>query len=1573
VHHQDHSALAASAVRTLRCLLVLAICATGSASAQRQKHAERIAPDPPPVSYVPGWFSGDTHEHIQHCDSTVHPLSEIRERMDAEDLNVANVLIWNYTGVPYTEFICNVTGGLDPLSNQTRLLQYGVETSYLSCARWGHLIGLNIGPEQARIARGFVIDGACADMPGLGLGGDGTGWLNALIAQRFLTAPAAVCGYAHTVWTIGTYHPLGYDWNASLLASGFTTDAAYLDPAQRLAVPDVPKLMGIGYPIGAVRAFYPLLGAMDAALGNVQFVETVIMGEELPVNVSPPGHWTELYYKLLSAGVRVTLAGGTDRACLNYGTSAEYVRTYVHTGANLTYDAWTKGLAAGRTSIATGPGKFLRLTLGGVEAGGMVRLFTPHARSTASVELKVVGPINDSIDLVVDGEVRDSRTVALSGSGNVLVTFDDVFFPESSWVAVRLGTQTAHTGAIYVIVDDKPVVDPLAAEYWMLWCDIVTKTTLDHPELAFFRQQSGTALALIAQARRAFKSLRDVHGFDPTWGVTRYGVSTQACRGPISIGVTGPARSGESLLLTCTNAPPLAEGVLYLSRVQDLGGTCNGDFLSLVDTTPASLIGAFPAHATHSGYAEVQVPSVPDGDPFLFAQFVWTNPPGCPGVVTCFVSPQVHSASDALSFVVEVPVLTSLAVTPTNPSIALGTGQQFTAMGTFSNGTIQDLTGTVTWSSSDASVAVVSNASGSRGLASSVAVGTTTISATDAGTGISGATTLAITPAVLLSIEVTPTNPSIALGTSQQFTAIGIYSDGTHQDLTDTLTWSSSDASVAVVSNAPGERGFASSVAVGTTTIAAADGGSGLSGVTTLTVTPAVLVSIEVTPASPSIALGTSLQFTAIGIFSDGAHQDVTQLATWSSSDPSVAGVSNAPKDRGLATGVVLGSTTIAASVSGISGMTTLTVTPAVLTAIDVTPTNGSIALGTQQQFTAIGIYTDSTTQDLTGVVTWSSSLPAVAAISNAPGSHGLATSLSVGVTTIAALEPASGVSGATTLTVTPAVLLSIEVTPTNPSIPLGTQQQFTAIGIYTDSTTQDLTGVVTWSSSNPVEAAISNAPGSQGLATSISVGATTIAALEPESGISGATTLTVTPAILVSLQVTPVEPSIALGFTQQFTATGTYSDATSQDLTGVVTWSSSNPAVASVSNAPGSQGLATSFAEGETMIAATDSGSGVSDATALTVTPAELLSIEVTPADPSIALGFTQQFTATGFYSDATTQDLTGSVTWTSLVDAVATVSNVPGSRGLATSVAVGVTTIAAADPENGIGGATTLTVTPAILLAIEVTPDEPSIALGFTQQFTALGTYSDASTLELTDSVTWSSSSPSVATVSNAPGSHGLATSVAQGVTSISATDPESGVSGATTLTVTPPVLISIALSPASPTIGLGTTRQFSATGIYSDATTQDFTNAVTWSSSEASDATISNTPGSHGLASGVGVGTTTITATDVASGISGATTLTVKAVLLSIQITPANSVVAEGRTKQFTAIGTFNDGGTQDITASVTWSSSNTAVATISNAPSSHGFASGLVPGTVTIAATDPETGIGAATLLTVIKRL
>jgi len=250
-------------------------------------------------------------------------------------------------------------------------------------------------------------------------------------------------------------------------------------------------------------------------------------------------------------------------------------------------------------------------------------------------------------------------------------------------------------------------------------------------------------------------------------------------------------------------------------------------------------------------------------------------------------------------------------------------------------------------------------------------------------------------------------------------------------------------------------------------------------------------------------------------------------------------------------------------------------------------------------------------------------------------------------------------------------------------------------------------------------------------------------------------------------------------------------------------------------------------------------------------------------------------------------------------------------------------------------------------------VTPANPTVTQYLTQQFTAMGNYSDGSTQNLTSSVTWSSGTMSVATIS----STGLATAVVGGTSTITAT--KGAISGSTTLTVVADFPVSIAVTPANPSIAKGTTGQFTATGTYSDSSVRDITSQATWSSDTPAVATIN----SSGLSSGLTLGTSVITATF--NGISGSTTLTVtEAALQSILVTPVNPSVAQGLTKQFAATGTYSDGTTQNITSQVTWSSATFSVATIL----SSGLSTGVSAGTSIITAT--KTAISGSTTLTVV---
>jgi hypothetical protein len=172
-------------------------------------------------------------------------------------------------------------------------------------------------------------------------------------------------------------------------------------------------------------------------------------------------------------------------------------------------------------------------------------------------------------------------------------------------------------------------------------------------------------------------------------------------------------------------------------------------------------------------------------------------------------------------------------------------------------------------------------------------------------------------------IQVTPFAPTVPIGFERQLTATAVYSDGTNRDITSLATWTSGDAKTAAVSDALATKGLVDAVVAGKATITAQY--VGVAGMTDVTVSAAVLKSLAITPAGPTVAVGAIQAFAATGTFDDGSTLDVTPLVTWTSSDLGVADVSNADGSRGQATVFDVGTTTIQAQRGAITATTTLT------------------------------------------------------------------------------------------------------------------------------------------------------------------------------------------------------------------------------------------------------------------------------------------------------------------------------------------------------------------------------------------------------------------------------------------------------------------------------------------------------------------------------------------------------------------------------------------------------------------------------------------------------------------------
>ena len=733
----------------------------------------------------------------------------------------------------------------------------------------------------------------------------------------------------------------------------------------------------------------------------------------------------------------------------------------------------------------------------------------------------------------------------------------------------------------------------------------------------------------------------------------------------------------------------------------------------------------------------------------------------------------------------------------------------------------------------------------------------------------------------LVSIAVTTSNAatSLAAGTTLQMAAEGTYSDGTIAVLTTQVTWGTTDATLASTSTG----GLLTALKAGAVTVTATQGS--VTGRMNLTVTQANLNSISVSGAG-SVAAGMTEQLAAQGTYSDQSTQTLTNQVTWQSSDSTVASVSAS----GLVTAIKTGNVTITATMSSVSGTAGVSVTAAVLTAINVGTPSPTLIVGSNEQLTATGVYSDNSTQSLTSQVTWGSSDPTVASVV----AGGLLTAVKNGSVTVTATLGST--SGTGSVAVTAPSLSSITVSPASFSIAAGQNKQLSAMGFYSNGTSQDVTSQVTWSS-NSGNASVSTS----GLVSGVSAGSATISATL--NSVTGTSAATVSAAQLQSIVINPLTASIAMGQTQQYMASGIFSDGSQSDITNAVTWNSNATSIATVN----ASGLATGVSTGTASISAT-SGSVTSAAPAtLTVTSAVLTEIDIAPDGQYIPVGGQFQLALTGTYSDSTTQTITNA-TWSS---SDSTLASVDPNTGIVTGVANSnnnPVTITAT--YGGLTNTTTVYITSAVPESLQVTPSTVSIASGTTLQFSVNVVYSDGSIQPVTAGITWASSTGSVAGVD----SNGNATGLTPGQSTISAT--YDSMTGTASLTVTPAVLTNIVVTPVTTVVGINGNVQFTATGVFSDNSTQDLTSQVVWSSSNAAYAIIS----AGGLASGLSAGTTTINASY--DGISGSATLKVTtATLQFITISPSDPIVPPHAKIQLTAIGTFSDGSQLPLSG-VSW---------------------------------------------------
>jgi uncharacterized protein YjdB len=606
---------------------------------------------------------------------------------------------------------------------------------------------------------------------------------------------------------------------------------------------------------------------------------------------------------------------------------------------------------------------------------------------------------------------------------------------------------------------------------------------------------------------------------------------------------------------------------------------------------------------------------------------------------------------------------------------------------------------------------------------------------------------------------------------------------------------------------------------------------------TTDEVTPSEVASVAVSPPTSTVSIGAQLPLRVI--VEDAIGDTITNIDVhWSVQDPTIATVST----TGVVTGVKLGSTQVAASAAGKSGIGTVTVEKTPVSKVVVTPSQVDAAPGAQKQLTATAL--DAAQNPLAGrAVTWSTSNAEVAKVD----ANGNVSAMAAGTATITATS--EGKSGAATVTVSPGSVASVAVTPSPLSMSVGQTTQLAVT--LKDAVGNVLNGrTVSWSSSSSTVATVS----AEGMVTAVAPGNATITA--SSEGKMGTASLTIAKLAVGSVTVDPQGPMLVLGANAHLTAT--VRDVNGNVVTDrQVTWSSSNTGVATVS----ASGVVNSVALGTATITATSEGK--SGSTVVTVIPTPIATITLTPSTKTILAGETASFTATA--KDASGNVLSGRVlVWTSSNPTVASVS----STGVATATGVGSTTITATAPLEGKSGSATLTVNAA---SVSVTPSPDSTYVGQTATLTAIAKDTHGNPVPA-QGFAWSSNNTGLATVSQT----GVVRGVAAGSATITAT--LTGQSGQAAFKVLAPVA-TVTVSPANPaaiSVGQSITLQ---------ATLKDAANkvigpgrVVTWTATNNAIVSITPVAGTYSITVRASqVGTVTITATS--EGKTGTATVTVK----------------------------------------------------------------------------------------------
>jgi len=428
---------------------------------------------------------------------------------------------------------------------------------------------------------------------------------------------------------------------------------------------------------------------------------------------------------------------------------------------------------------------------------------------------------------------------------------------------------------------------------------------------------------------------------------------------------------------------------------------------------------------------------------------------------------------------------------------------------------------------------------------------------------------------LLVQLQVTPPAASVPAGLTQQLAATAVYENGHREDVSGQVAWSSTDEAVASVDG----RGLVVTIAAGRTQLTATL--LGKSAAASLVVTDAVLVSLELVPDRRQVPLGVAVTALLRGRFTDGTVVDLTSRASWSTPLGGLVLVT-----PGVARGAVKGPARLCARFQGMMASLDIEVTDAVAVALELAVARdlASLPKGARAAVVATADFTDGTRLDVTADVAWSSSAPAVATVEG-----GRVWGLELGSARLEATY--QGQAAALAVTVSPAEVVALSVTPTLAMAPAGDDVPLTALATYSDGSIGDVTDLVTWSALDPRVVQLSNEEHEAGHAWGLVRGAQTVVTAQlPGTGLSATTLVVVGAPSIQSFRIdqyaSVASRTAAAGDDIRLSATARFSDDETEDATELLHWESFSPGVALAD--PEIPGLIHAVAPGKSTIVVT-------------------------------------------------------------------------------------------------------------------------------------------------------------------------------------------------------------------------------------------------------------------------------------------------------------------------------------------------------------------------------------------------